>query len=86
VGLEEGNEEQITPTNSARPPIFVPGIIIYGHDWYFVAATMGKARLEGGWESVVWSKISIGSMDTLLGMVRIITAVQRLAHWSTLVY
>ena len=72
-----------TPLSS---PTFLPGIIIQGYEWYFVAATRGCAREEGGWETVIWNKIHIGSTDQLGGIIQIVTVIQRLAHWSALTY
>jgi hypothetical protein len=68
-----------------RPP-FLPGIIIEGHRWTFVAATLGRARREGGWEVVIWTGIDIGTTETLLGMAQIVAALQILADWSVSTY
>lgn len=67
-------------------PICLPGIIIQGHDWMFVAATLGETRVEGGRETVFWDKVHIGSTNSLLGIIQIVSAIQRLAHWPALTY
>lgn len=68
---------------------FLPGIIIQGHDWIFVAATRGQGgatsepQLQGErFEVLIWSKIFIGSTDTLQGIYQIVAVLQRLAAWS----
>jgi hypothetical protein len=67
-------------------PAFLPGIIIQGHDWFFVAASRGPMRQNGDREIIVWSKMNIGTTDNLRGIVQIIATVQKLAQWSALSY
>ncbi|KAH6975817.1 hypothetical protein EDB80DRAFT_594352 [Ilyonectria destructans] len=66
---------------------FLPGIIVQGHDWFFIAATRGRT-LEGTnqRETIIWSKVLIGSTDGIQGICQIIMFLQRLAAWSAEVY
>ncbi|KAH8659628.1 hypothetical protein BGZ61DRAFT_540186 [Ilyonectria robusta] len=61
---------------------FLPGIIIQGHDWMFIAATQGRVLDGNDRETIIWSKIPIGSTDGIQGICQIITVLQRLATWS----
>ncbi|VUC32793.1 unnamed protein product [Clonostachys rosea] len=74
-------------------PEFLPGVIIQGHDWHFIAATRGRlipneADLGRGScrETVIWSKILIGSTDNMQGFCQIVSFLQRMAKWSAEVY
>lgn len=81
----EGQEPSAQDQTHARPP-FLPGIIIEGHNWAFVAATLGRARKEGGWETVVWTGIDIGSTKSLRGIAQIVATLQILADWTASTY
>jgi hypothetical protein len=65
---------------------FLPGIIIQGHDWNFIAATRGGGSPDTGARTVVWHKVLIGSTTSLKGIAQIVTTVQRLARWSAFTY
>ncbi|KAJ3522980.1 hypothetical protein NM208_g12634 [Fusarium decemcellulare] len=65
---------------------FLPGVIIQGHDWFFVAATQGRLLNSGGRQTVIWSKVPIGSTDGLGGICQIIAILQYLARWSAEFY
>jgi hypothetical protein len=64
----------------------IVSLIIEGHNWAFVAATLGKARKEGGWETVVWTGIDIGSTKSLRGIGQIVATLQILADWTVSTY
>ncbi|KAJ2892080.1 hypothetical protein MKZ38_010281 [Zalerion maritima] len=59
---------------------FLPSILIQGDEWYFTAATRSSNT------TMFWSRQSIGSTSTPLGVYQIICAVQYLAHWAKKVY
>lgn len=65
--------------------VFLPGIIVQGHDWNFVFATQGRESPGDplDMETVMWSKIPFGSTDGIQGICQIITVLQRLAKWSS---
>jgi hypothetical protein len=75
---------------------FLPGLIVQGHDWTFVAATpapvphatdkLGSCAGGGRGEIIIWSKIAIGSTGTIQGICQIVTVLQRLAMWSSRTY
>ncbi|KAF4988309.1 hypothetical protein FDECE_15105 [Fusarium decemcellulare] len=54
---------------------FLPGLIIQGHDWNFVAAT----RQDN--ETVIWSKMFIGATSDVAGIYQIVTFLQILREW-----
>lgn len=66
--------------------IFLPGIVVQGHAWYFVAATQGQVQHHGAKEIILWHKVSIGSTDDVQGIYSVIAAIQRLVHWSAHTY
>ncbi|KAJ8120733.1 hypothetical protein O1611_g10289 [Lasiodiplodia mahajangana] len=58
---------------------YYPGIIVQGHEWYFLATAAGKDK------PAVLSKLVIGSTDTELGVYKVATALEYLtvtAGWS----
>ncbi|KAM0415976.1 hypothetical protein ACHAPT_013075 [Fusarium lateritium] len=59
---------------------FIPGVIVQGHDWNFVAAT------REGHETVIWSKMFIGSTGDILGIYQIVNFLQILREWTVKVY
>jgi hypothetical protein len=61
---------------------FLPGIIVLGHTWYFVAATQGPMRDDRSRKPVVWSNLVIGTTADVEGIAKIFTTLQRLASWS----
>lgn len=66
---------------------FLPAIIVQGHDWMFIAATRGD-ELDKGMdrETIIWSKVLLGSTDGFQGICQIVTVLQRLAGWSAETY
>lgn len=82
-GQQSSAQQQQPP--QTRPP-FLPGILIEGYRWSFVAATLGEERNEGGWEIIIWTGIDIGSTESLRGMAQIVAALQILVDWSISTY
>ncbi|KAH0422363.1 hypothetical protein CcaCcLH18_12854 [Colletotrichum camelliae] len=54
----------------------LPGIIVQGHEWYFVAAT----RVADG-KTNLWHKIPFGSTQTTEGIYKVFAVLQLLGHW-----
>jgi hypothetical protein len=77
-----------TAPSARRPPLaFMPGIIIQGHTWHFVAATQGVQLADGGRKPpTIWTDLTIGSTSGLQGIICIFRTLQRLARWSALTY
>lgn len=66
---------------------FLPGIVIDGSDWYFVASTHPALDGLGGNTVTQLSKeVFIGNSRNGLDVSKIITVIQRLAHWSVECY
>ncbi|KPM34564.1 hypothetical protein AK830_g12008 [Neonectria ditissima] len=63
--------------------LFLPAIIIDGHDWTFIASTQGR-QFGNGYDrmTVIWNKVHIGSTDSFQGICQIVSALQRLATWT----
>ncbi|TQN64967.1 hypothetical protein CSHISOI_10466 [Colletotrichum shisoi] len=59
---------------------FLPGLIVQGNDWFFVAST----RKDD--ETTLWTEQPIGSTRSALGTYQVIRAVQYLAWWCEDVY
>ncbi|KAK2051531.1 hypothetical protein LY76DRAFT_528409 [Colletotrichum caudatum] len=59
---------------------FLPGLIVQGAEWYFVASTRQDDK------TILWTRQSIGSTQYLLGTYRVVRALQYLAWWSAEVY
>ncbi|KAF4886524.1 hypothetical protein CGCF415_v015119 [Colletotrichum fructicola] len=55
---------------------YLPAVLVRGHDWYF-AATMRE-----GHKKILWREVSMGSTRNVLGIYRIIYAIQLLAEYS----
>ncbi|KAF4807643.1 hypothetical protein CGCSCA5_v013183 [Colletotrichum siamense] len=54
----------------------LPGIIVQGHEWYFVAAT----RAANG-KTNLWHKMPIGSTQTIEGIYKVFAVLQLLGNW-----
>ncbi|GJC85432.1 hypothetical protein ColLi_08270 [Colletotrichum liriopes] len=59
---------------------FLPGLIVQGNDWFFVAST----RRDD--ETTLWTEQPIGSTRSALGTYQVIRAVQYLAWWCQEIY
>ncbi|KAJ3531063.1 hypothetical protein NM208_g9045 [Fusarium decemcellulare] len=53
----------------------LPGIIVQGHAWYFVASTLEDGR------SKLYHKLDIGGTDSHFGVYKLAMALQCLASW-----
>ncbi|CAF3544812.1 unnamed protein product [Fusarium graminearum] len=59
---------------------FLPGIIIEGHEWKFVATTWKKGKTK------LFSSLSLGSTTTELGVYRIFASLKVLGKWVMLFF
>lgn len=73
-------DTQQTPSAEPVLPDFLPGIIIQGHEWYFVVST------KVGDQAVVWSKITMGATNSAMGIYQIILALQTIRAWVEATY
>jgi hypothetical protein len=70
------NRERDSVTEESWHISFLPGIIVIKHDWYFVATDrngIGKAR--------TFERKTLGSTESLLGIYKLVMALQKLAEW-----
>ncbi|KAK2052499.1 hypothetical protein LY76DRAFT_526556 [Colletotrichum caudatum] len=65
------------PTSAIQ---FLPGIIVQGHYWYFVAALRRESQVT------LLSDVCIGGTADHYGVYQIVTSLQVLARWSREVY
>ncbi|OHF04531.1 hypothetical protein CORC01_00002 [Colletotrichum orchidophilum] len=59
---------------------FLPGLIVQGEDWHFVAST------REGASTLLWSKKNIGSTTNHEGVYQVVRVIQYLAWWTETVY
>ncbi|KAK7408302.1 hypothetical protein QQX98_009504 [Neonectria punicea] len=59
---------------------FLPGIIVQGHEWKFVATTRRDRK------TTLWSSHQFGTTMTLVGIFQIMAGLRRLRRWSTEVF
>ncbi|GKU10898.1 unnamed protein product [Fusarium langsethiae] len=59
---------------------FLPGIIVQGHEWKFVATTRKNN------ETILWSSFQFGTSQTAVGVLQIMAGLHRLKRWSKDVY
>ncbi|KAH8661187.1 hypothetical protein BGZ61DRAFT_369428 [Ilyonectria robusta] len=59
---------------------FLPGIVVQGHEWSFVATT------REGPKTILWLEQGFGSTTTALGVYKIVWGLQRIARWAEDVY
>ncbi|KAL8366867.1 hypothetical protein RB595_005029 [Gaeumannomyces hyphopodioides] len=74
---EAEREEEGMPAAAATPLVFLPAIIVVGHDWKFVATTR-----EANDRTVLWTGCVIGNTSTIFGIYRVIWCVRRLARYT----
>ncbi|KAF5964754.1 hypothetical protein FBULB1_12621 [Fusarium bulbicola] len=60
---------------SFRPFDFLPGIIVQGHDWKFVASILGKTK------PVLLMEVRLGGTDSVLAIYSLISGLRRLRRW-----
>ncbi|KAL0929964.1 uncharacterized protein CTRU02_215173 [Colletotrichum truncatum] len=56
---------------------FLPGVIVQGHEWYFIAIT--RAAADGYTRR--WEKVLIGSTQSTEGVYKIVAVLQLLGRW-----
>lgn len=56
---------------------FLPGVIVKGHEWFFVASVLGPAK-----KAVLYTKQQMGTTETELGIYQIIAALSVLRDWA----
>ncbi|KAJ0163515.1 hypothetical protein CTA2_2863 [Colletotrichum tanaceti] len=59
---------------------FLPAVIIQGHDWNLVVTT-----IRGG-QTHLWSKIAIGTTNSIMGIYQIVHTLQVLRRWAAETY
>ncbi|KAI3332708.1 hypothetical protein F4824DRAFT_503915 [Ustulina deusta] len=74
-------ERSTVPASSPVTIAYLPGVIVQGHDWHFVATAV---RDDGA--KACLTKVTIGSTETPLGVYKIPAALGCLVHWFRDVY
>ncbi|RMJ02397.1 hypothetical protein CDV36_015336 [Fusarium kuroshium] len=64
---------------------FLPALIVQGHDWFFVSTTRNR-RPDWRYETILWSKVVVGSTASARGLYQVVTTIQRLAKWCSETY
>ncbi|KAF4451310.1 hypothetical protein F53441_5731 [Fusarium austroafricanum] len=59
---------------------FLPGLIVQGNTWNFIAASRQDSRI------VIWSEISLGSTSDIFGIYQIVASLQLLRQWINMTY
>ncbi|KAF4501671.1 hypothetical protein FAGAP_2124 [Fusarium agapanthi] len=59
---------------------FLPGLIVQGNTWNFIAASRQDSR------TVIWSETSIGSTGDIFGIYEIVASLQLLRQWISTTY
>ncbi|KAM3518007.1 hypothetical protein NHJ13051_008517 [Beauveria bassiana] len=85
AGFDDENEDifsaaETRAARAARLPAFLPGLIVQGDAWYFVATTAEGNR------TVLWQKLFIGSSANTRGIYQIVRILQYLGKWVSDVY
>ncbi|KAK2023726.1 hypothetical protein LX32DRAFT_600204 [Colletotrichum zoysiae] len=74
----DNNDRRPRPSAAAAAGLsFLPGIIVQGHEWYFIAVT--RAAADGHTQR--WEKVLIGSTQWMEGVYKIVAVLQLLGHW-----
>lgn len=77
----EANDPGLShPLQSMKLPIFIPGIIVQGHDWHLVISTLEDRQTK------IWQKVTMGSTSSSKGIYQIVNALQVLRSWVTKTY
>lgn len=63
------------------PMDFLPGIIIHGHNWQFVATTSGEDL-----KATTYSSLHMGDTSSTFGIYKLLAALQRLTEWCESTY
>ncbi|EGU75115.1 hypothetical protein FOXB_14372 [Fusarium oxysporum f. sp. conglutinans Fo5176] len=59
---------------------FLPGLIVQGNTWNFIAASRQDSRI------VIWSETSLGSTGDIFGIYQIVASLQLLRQWIGTTY
>lgn len=59
---------------------FLPGVVVNGHSWNFVATT------REGCKTILWQERCFGDTSNPLGVYKVIAGIQRLARWTQDIY
>ncbi|KAG5795320.1 hypothetical protein H9Q69_005626 [Fusarium xylarioides] len=59
---------------------FLPGLIVQGNTWNFIAASRQDSR------TVIWSETSLGSTGDIFGIYQIVASLQLLRQWVLTTY
>ncbi|KAF5686713.1 hypothetical protein FGLOB1_14777, partial [Fusarium globosum] len=59
---------------------FLPGLIVQGNTWNFIAASRQDSR------TVIWSETSFGSTGDIFGIYQIVASLQLLRQWINSTY
>ncbi|KAI9883550.1 MAG: S-(hydroxymethyl)glutathione dehydrogenase [Watsoniomyces obsoletus] len=79
--VDDMNDDHETVQKALDTLPGLPFLIVQGHDWVFLAASRGPQD-----QTYIWSKLTIGSTSSHLGIYRIVSALQYLARWGQKVY
>ncbi|KLU84487.1 hypothetical protein MAPG_03528 [Magnaporthiopsis poae ATCC 64411] len=75
----EGRAAMPAPHSCIPPLVFLPAVIVVGHQWRIAATTCE----ERGGPTLLWMGSQIGTTDSMLGIYRIIWCVRRLARYAS---
>lgn len=59
---------------------FLPGVVVNGHSWNFVATT------REGRKTILWQERCFGDTSNPLGVYKVVAGIQRLARWARDIY
>ncbi|KAK1973308.1 hypothetical protein LZ30DRAFT_611234, partial [Colletotrichum cereale] len=71
------NLRELAEGRSLKGLGFLPGILVFGHEWFFVASVPGPSG-----QSVLFTKQAIGTTEKEVGIYSILAAVEVLRAWA----
>lgn len=81
TGADKGNGKSRGVGGKALDRLpFLPGIVVNGHSWNFVATT------REGRKTILWQERCFGDTSNPLGVYKAVAGVQRLARWARDIY
>ncbi|KAJ4176528.1 hypothetical protein NW767_015414 [Fusarium falciforme] len=72
--------EDLAGSDALRSLEFLPGLLVFGHQWNFVASSYKDGK------TILWKERSIGSTQTEFGVFQIMTGIDKLRAWSVDVF
>ncbi|EQK99325.1 hypothetical protein OCS_04967 [Ophiocordyceps sinensis CO18] len=60
---------------------FLPGILVQGHDWKFVATTLGEDGM-----ATTFKSLQLGNTESIPDIYKLAVSLQRLKHWAEYEY